>query len=333
MLTDRLSMGLVVRNPTMDDVEAVVAVMNACDIAEYGTADTEVADFRNDWERPGFDLSQDAWVVVTPEGQIVGYEEAEYSEETRHVEADGYVHPDYENRGIGTHLLSLVESWAAAQCSDLTLDHPIHIHATVSGSNVTAHPLFESLGYTIVRQFWRMEIEMKEAPLAPEWPAGIVVRPFRLGQDERIAKATMDEAFEDHWGFEPDSFEEWVQRRIARESFDPSLWFLAYDGNEVAGAILCHYRQEYGGWVRGLGVRRPWRQKGLGMALLRHALGVFYCRGQHTVGLGVDAQSLTGATRVYERAGMHVARHYDTYEKNIPSRSSIVVVDRKSSWV
>ena len=71
------------------------------------------------------------------------------------------------------------------------------------------------------------------------------------------------------------------------------------------------------GWVDVLGVRRPWRRRGLALALLHHTFGEFYQRGKRKVGLGVDAQSLTGATRLYEKAGMHVQRQYATYEKEL----------------
>jgi ribosomal protein S18 acetylase RimI-like enzyme len=69
--------------------------------------------------------------------------------------------------------------------------------------------------------------------------------------------------------------------------------------------------------VNSLSVRRPWRRRGLGLALLQHAFGEFYRRDTMTVALGVDAQSLTGATRLYERAGMHVDRQYAVYEKEL----------------
>lgn len=71
------------------------------------------------------------------------------------------------------------------------------------------------------------------------------------------------------------------------------------------------------GWVDQLGVRRPWRRSGLGLALLHHTFGEFYRRGFTRVALGVDASSLTGATRLYERAGMYVARKYLTLEKEL----------------
>jgi ribosomal protein S18 acetylase RimI-like enzyme len=103
---------------------------------------------------------------------------------------------------------------------------------------------------------------------------------------------------------------------VSQEDFDPSLWFIAMAGDEVAGVSLCGYYLD-GGIVNTLGVRRPWRHLGLGMALLRHSFGEFYRRGIHTVGLGVDSQSLTGATRLYERAGMHILLSYDHYEKEL----------------
>jgi ribosomal protein S18 acetylase RimI-like enzyme len=71
------------------------------------------------------------------------------------------------------------------------------------------------------------------------------------------------------------------------------------------------------GWVGTLGVRRPWRKRGLGLALLRYSFNEFYRRGIRKVGLGVDAQNLTGALRLYEGAGMHVHQTFDQYEKEL----------------
>jgi ribosomal protein S18 acetylase RimI-like enzyme len=99
-----------------------------------------------------------------------------------------------------------------------------------------------------------------------------------------------------------------------RDGFDPALWYIAWDGDRIAGYCLCNYRGETG-WVGTLGVRRPWRKHGLGMALLLHSFGEFYRRGTRAIGLGVDASNPTGATRLYEKAGMHVASEYVIYEK------------------
>ena len=104
----------------------------------------------------------------------------------------------------------------------------------------------------------------------------------------------------------------------SREDFDPSLWFIAWDGRsaEIAGYSLCRYRMGLG-WVGTLGVRRAWRKRGLGEALLLHSFGEFYKRGTPTIGLGVDAQNPTSATRLYKKAGMYVAAEYVIYEKEL----------------
>jgi ribosomal protein S18 acetylase RimI-like enzyme len=71
------------------------------------------------------------------------------------------------------------------------------------------------------------------------------------------------------------------------------------------------------GWISTLGVRRPWRKMGLGLALIRHSFGEFYKRGTTIIGLGVDASNPTGATRLYQRAGMYVASEFVSYEKEL----------------
>ena len=77
------------------------------------------------------------------------------------------------------------------------------------------------------------------------------------------------------------------------------------------------------GWVEILGVRKPWRRKGLGQALLQHAFGAYYERGMRKVGLGVDSQNLSGATRLYRKVGMHVHRRHVMYEIELRSGAEI----------
>lgn len=145
------------------------------------------------------------------------------------------------------------------------------------------------------------------------------MRPLREGE-ERIAYEVHEETFEDSWEHTREPYEEWRHYLVDTESFDPSLWFLAWDGDEPAGVAICRVR-EVVGWVQILGVRRRWRRHGLGRALLLHAFDEFRRRGYERAGLGVDAESLTGANRLYESVGMRVARQLDFYEKQLPSRA------------
>jgi ribosomal protein S18 acetylase RimI-like enzyme len=164
---------------------------------------------------------------------------------------------------------------------------------------------------------------MEQPPVEPVWPQSIVLRPFVPERDARAVFEAKEESFRDHWGYLPDEFERWYQQHVApHEGFDPSLWFIAMDDEQIAGIALCGYYLDEGE-VSILGVRRPWRRTGLGLALLHHAFGEFYQRGQYKVGLGVDTESLTGATRLYQRAGMSVELVYDIYEKELRSGRDI----------
>jgi GNAT superfamily N-acetyltransferase len=169
-----------------------------------------------------------------------------------------------------------------------------------------------------------MVIDLDETPPAPAWPAGFVLRTYGDRPDLPAVYRAVDEAFRDHWGYvardEAEALRRWQSRLERDKDFDPSLWFLVTAGEEIAAVALCATalgEDREMGWVNQLGVRRPWRRQGLALQLLYHVFAEFRRRGRKRVGLGVDAQSLTGATRLYEKAGMRVARETLDCEKEL----------------
>lgn len=172
-------------------------------------------------------------------------------------------------------------------------------------------------GYDLVRHFFTMEVELAEEPSPPEWPDGIAVRTLEAGEERRVYEA-MNEAFADHWDFRRIAFDRWRAFMTDSADHDPSLWFLAVDGDEIAGAALCRSERRPGtAHVAVLGVRPRWRRRGLGRALLLHAFREFRRRSRTKADLGVDAENPTGAVRLYEQAGMYVAARRDTYVKQL----------------
>jgi mycothiol synthase len=315
-MTLALPDGFTIRAPTMDDAPAVTDLARACSIAQYGVAYETVEGLRGEWQWPGFSLATDAWVVISPQGQIVGYAYLLFRGQVQYY-ALADVHPDYCGQGIGTYLLGRTETRVRERIPEAPAGARVVLRQFVSSVNDAKRRLLELAGYVPVQYDWMMEIELTEAPSPPQWPAGIAVRSFVPGQDDRAVHATQEEAFQDHRGHLAITFEQWHQHMQQRESFDPTLWFLAMDGVEIAGESLCYILPNGLGEVENLAVRRPWRRQGLGMALLLHSFGEFYRRGIRKVSLGVDAQSLTGATRLYEKAGMHIVRQYARYEKEL----------------
>ncbi len=199
----------------------------------------------------------------------------------------------------------------------------VTFNSVISSHDELGQQRIEESGLLPVRSSWEMEITMVEPPQEPQWPEGIVVRTFVSGKDTPATFDAIDEAFMDHWGHIPGNFSWWKNRLEMRTDFDPSLWFLACEGGEIAGILLCDRKSASMAWVDDLAVRRLWRRRGLGMALLQHCFGECYRRGIYTVGLDVDAQNLTGATRLYERGGMHITRQYNTYEKELRSGTEL----------
>ena len=296
--------GFAARAPTVEDFRAVAELILACDLADYGEPDYLEEELLADWK--DIDLETDAWVVVASDGGLAGYAAVE-SRGHALVYAEGYVHPRYTGRGVGAGLVRLTEERARERVGLAPPQTRVVLDNTINGRNEAARKLLEREGYMAARHFWRMMIELEEAP-EQDAPGGVPIRACVPGRDERAVFEALDEALHDHWGYTPTTFEDW-ERRKKRFGFDPGLWMLAVDGDEVAGAAVCQNRSG-AGYVSELAVRRPWRRRGLGLALLRRAFAEFYRRGVREVALAVDSQNLTGATRLYERAGMRVERLY-----------------------
>jgi mycothiol synthase len=284
--------------------------------------DTSVAvtpeELKHEWENPSFVLERDAFVVETGDGRIVGFEEFNNGHAHAILHTDGYVHPEYTGRGIGTSLLRVIETRAREEMLLAEPDVRVSLRSTIDNRDPGSHEIHRNEGYRPLRYHWRMEIVLDGPPPEPRFPENIELRPFIKGEHDIPVWQAQNEAFRDHWGSHDQSLEEWKHSRLDDPEFDPSLWAIAWEGDEVAGFTLNRFRMGIG-WIRTLGVRRAWRKRGLGEALLYYSFGEFYRRGMKTIGLGVDAQNPTGATRLYQKAGMYTASEFVTYEKELRS--------------
>jgi mycothiol synthase len=312
-----LDLALKLRPARRADLTAIAQlILDVCTADGDPVAATSEEDLRRSWSSPEVKLETDAWIVETDDGKLVGYQEFHNRYAHASVHGDGYVHPEFHGLGIGTTMLRALEGRAHEEMKLAAPDLRVFIRDGMPTGDTSARELHEAEGYRPIRFFWHMEIELDEPPNRTEWPAGIELHPFLLEDHNHAVYEAHEEAFSDHWGHTPGTFERWQHNMTSREDFDPTLWFIAWDGNDIAGSSLCRYRMGTG-WVGTLGVRRPWRKRGLGEALLLHSFGEFYKRGMKRVGLGVDAENPTGATRLYKKAGMHVAAEYVSYEKEL----------------
>jgi mycothiol synthase len=292
-------MTLTLRSLTADDGQAMADIVGDYDAFHAGVDDRPSADDMLDWWRR---VDGGSVGVVGDESRVIGVgflrTRGSYSI------ADYYVHPEERGRGAGSLLLD----WGERQTVEAGLSA---VRPGATAKDAGGKELLESLGYHYIRSFYRMAVDLDEPPPGPVWPEGFSVA---LEPDEaHLLYATLEEAFEDHWGHEDRTFEEWMRQNAP---LDQRLCYLVRteDGTPAA-AEICDEERFGSAWVSILGVRSGWRRRGLGEALLHQAFYDLYARGRHRISLGVDAENTTGATRLYERVGMRVSLRDDAYEK------------------
>jgi mycothiol synthase len=244
------------------------------------------------------------------DGAVVGYADAQ--------ERSGRTKYWFDLRGgdaeAAEALLHVAEELARARATA-----GARILGQITSEDHATRGVYESSGYRLVRYGLEMRAALDEQPPAPAWPEGLSVRTYEPGRDDRALYEADEEAFADHWEHVPVPYGDWRAAELERPDLDPSLVFLAEEGDELAGFALCLPSRagQPIGWVEVLGVRRRWRRRGLALALLRHAFRAFRARGLPAAGLEVDAENLTGAVRLYERAGMRPVSQWVTYEKTL----------------
>ena len=298
--------------PTWDDLEPAAEVLAADDLDDAGQVVLDTGFLRGQWERFGFDLTTDAWVVVAATGTVVGYGQAMRDEDDV-VDSWGVVHPAHRGRGIGSALLGRIE----ARAIELTAGvHDARFRHSVNAGDEAAATMLRGRGLHLVRHFWHMSIELSPDVVAGPAPSGIAIAPLKPQDDLREVHAVLDKAFADHWGHEPEPFEHWARDRTQGPDYDPALWRLAWEDERLVGALTAVVLNDRG-WVSLLGVRADCRGRGIAEALLRHAFAGFAARGTRTVLLAVDAANPTGATRLYESLGMKVVKRFDLWERDL----------------
>lgn len=304
-----------VRPATVPDAPAIVDLLHAAEqVSNPDVGRYTPADVLSDWHP--LDLERDTWLIVAPGGALCGYATSAFAPATGRFFGDGYTHPDHLGRGIGTYLLGRMRARAEQAVVEDRLgeDGTRLVLANQTYLGDAAQALLTGHGYQLVRVYHEMRIDLEPSPpAAPAWPAGIGVRICDgSSADIRRAYDCIEDSFVDHWGRARREYEHWTAVMV-NDDFDPALWFFAEHDGAVVGAALCRIRELIGD-VNQLGVIRSWRRRGLGEALLRHTFGQLHRRGLRRVELGVDSASLTGADRLYRRAGMMVAASTGRFE-------------------
>jgi GNAT superfamily N-acetyltransferase len=305
--------GYSARPPRRDEAPALVDLMSAIEVETSGKSDITLNDFLGDWE--GIDLETGAILITAPDGSPAAYADMDMRGDVVFF-IYGYVHPFQRGKGLGTYLIAWGENRARAlAASSAPDDARIVTRLYINEQAGPARALLSELGYAPIRATYTMAIDLERKPPVPQWPEGITIRNFTPGVDDQAAYEAYEEAFADMWQRPRGTFEQFSSK-LRRPYFNPKLWFLAMDGDEVAGTLFSD-DIDGKGWIEIVGVRRPWRGRGLALAMLHHSFGAFLSQGVTHIGLSVDAQSPTGAPKIYERAGMSLDQSFILYEREL----------------
>jgi mycothiol synthase len=263
-------------------------------------------------------------VVAEVDGAMVGYGWAFWVDTTdgaRSYVTRGHVHPDWRRRGVGTAILEHNEARLRTVAASHDTDRPKILGTFADERRPGAVALVTGHGYEAERYFFDMQRPTLEAVELLPLPEGLDLRPVTDPVGYRRLFDADAEAFLDHWGgfdASDERFAQWVDD----PDFDPSIFVIAWDGDEIAGAVVNvidvnenEQLDRKRGLLASVFVRRPWRRRGLAAALVARSLVVLRERGMTSAWLGVDADNPNGALGVYERAGFAVHSRATAYRK------------------
>lgn len=283
----------IVRPGTVDDLDAVFALLAGRDRAAFGHVQVEREHLERAWRLA------DNW-VVEQDGRVVGHASLDSAHELTLAASDD---------DVGDALLAAAETRASKRgfpCVTLI----------VVPEDERLAALVRRNGFRREREVLRMWRRLRAEP-EPRAADGIAIRRFRAGDAGRV-HAVLDDAYAAWDGtYVRRPHADWLAWMTEHDEFDPSLWFLAERDGELVGCAL-HWREgRDGGWLKDVAVREEARGRGVASALLQHGFRAYAERGAERVGLKVDSANPTGALQLYARAGFVTDRRYGVWTKTL----------------
>jgi mycothiol synthase len=267
---------------------------------------------------------QDDIVLVENEDGLIAFAMAFWYREThgdvilRHLVR---VLPEWRGFGIEEALLAWSEEHLLVKPIGV-VEGDLYLSSSAVSTEDNRIEQLKANGYKPARYFFEMVRPLDEPIPDHPLPAGLEVRTVLPDHYRQIFEAS-DEAFQDHWGHVPLT-ENMIREWMDSPEFQPELWQVAWDGDQVSGMVLNYIRHDENerfnrkrGYTEDISVRRPWRRRGLATALLARSLKVLKGYGMLEAGLGVDTENPNGALQLYERLGFKRIRTMTNFRKRL----------------
>jgi mycothiol synthase len=303
------------------DIDAVVDLLCAFDIADFGEPDTSRDMVAELFASPFIQATVDTRLISASDGTVVAFGELEAVTPSTSQDSFARVHPDHRGRGLGSALIDWAESRARER---LHSGERTRFLANTSATDELGAVLMLAKGFRHVRSFWHMERSLRVEDRSVTAPPGLTLRPFDPGSEWPIFHSLVESSFADHWNFQSITLEQHQQLWASIPSWRPELVVFA-EVDDVPVGVAASFMTDLDGvaWIGELGVLREHRGRGIAQALLRRAFADFSSRGLTRARLNVDSQNATGAIQLYERVGMTVRREWMVFEKMlVPDRTA-----------
>lgn len=262
-------------------------------------------------------------LIAEVSGEVISFNRVwwslEYSGEYKYT-LIGKELPAWRGKGIGTAMLHHGEDRLRQIARKHPADSAKFFQSWASEDELALNKLMKKEDYQPVRYFFDMTRPIADPiPDAP-MPDGLEVRPVLEADYSKIFSAN-DKGFQDHWGNTPTTENE-IKRFVDSPIFDPSIWKVAWDGEEVAGMVLNFVDKEENeeyqrkrGYTEDIIVVRAYRKRGLAKSLIAQSIAMFRDMGMHETALGVDAENLSGALKLYENLGYQTKKRFTVFRK------------------
>ncbi|PSB51622.1 GNAT family N-acetyltransferase [filamentous cyanobacterium Phorm 6] len=227
-----------------------------------------------------------------------------------------YVHPNVRGESLEKDIIK----WGETRLREVgkAQNLPAKLRTYSRQDKADEMRLLEKQGFAVDRYFWTMARSLSEPIPAPEFPADFALTHVSGEKDIQPWVEMFNQSFIDHWNHH-DVTAETVRYWMQDENYQPELDLIAVSGDSLRDSFAsrkfaafcdCQIKAQKNpnsstkeGWIELLGTRRDYRKMGLGKAMLLAGLHSLKAAGANTAKLSVDADSLTGATKLYQSVG------------------------------
>lgn len=307
------------------DYPKMIAIVNAAGDADQDDRSETLEDIKNQYEHLNNCDPYKDMLFAEIKGETIAYSRVEWWQEEDPNDRI-YTHfvlivPEYREKGIEQAMIQ----WCENRLLDIAEEHPQdskrYYQTYSSAVKSSFNNILKSFEYEVERYFIEMSRSLDVIP-ETQLPDGIDVRIVNE-QDERKVWDASVEAFRDHWGFSPPTEQDYTSYKNSKY-WQPDLWQVAWDGDEVVSSVLNYIDQDYNmkfqrkrGWTENISTRREWRRRGIAKALIVRSMHMHKAKGMTEVGLGVDTNNLSGALNLYQSLGYKKDKTMMTYRKEM----------------